>query len=308
MKHLIKYTLCYLLMLATCGCTSNATNKNVVSSDEGSKTASVNSSNSSKLNNSSQGSTVSMIESLYPEDDWREHPEDFNLIAFTFDDAPSYSSDSGNATASIIETLCKYNGAGTLFVVGKNLDQYGSKLLKHAVINGFELGNHTYAHKSVKTDAEAELWSEAENLEDFAKCQDLVEAKTGVRMKYFRPAGAHTNEVLYSAISQLGMPCVAGNRNEAISDWDRSVKSWQIAERILNNTYDGAIILLHGWNPETAEAIKLVCDRLYKQGYRFCTVDELFYYKGKTSADVPADSTVYGFDPETGEIQTTRGY
>ena len=308
MKRLIKYALCYLFVLATCGCTSIAADTNTASSNGSSKTTSVNSNNSSKHNNSSKGSSVSIIASLYPEDDWREHPEDFNLIAFTFDDAPSYSSDSGNATASIIETFCKYNGAGTLFIVGKNLDQNGSKLLKHALINGFELGNHTYSHKSVKTDTEAELWTEAENLEDFAKCQDLVEAKTGVTMKYFRPAGAHTNEALYSATSQLGLPCVVGNRNEVISDWDRSVKSWQIAERILNNTYDGAIILLHGWNSETAEAIKLVCDRLYKQGYRFCTVDELFYYKGKTAADVPANSTVYGFDPETGEIQTTRGY
>lgn len=125
-----------------------------------------NSDNSSKevdavSNSSKQGSAESKpssapssseSDSAYPNDDWREHPEDYNLIAFTFDDAPSYSSDSGNATVSMINTMIKYNGSGTLFVQGDRLEKNGSKLLKFALDNGFELGNHTYSHKSVSTD------------------------------------------------------------------------------------------------------------------------------------------------------------
>ena len=309
MKRLIKYALCFVLIAALCGCT-NSQNKGggtVVSSDN-SKISSVSSESTSKQNNTSNESTFSTIESLFPDDDWREHPEDFNLIAFTFDDAPSYPSEGDNATTRIIETLCKYNGAGTLFITGKYIDQNGSKLLKYAVANGFELGNHTYSHKSVRTDSEGKLWTDVENRDDIEKCQTLVETELGVTMKYFRPAGAHTNEALYAATQSLGLPCIVGNRNEAISDWDNSVESWKIAERVLNNSYDGAIILLHGWNSKTAEAMSTVCETLYKQGYRFCTLDELFKYKGKTPADVPANSIVYGFDPDTGEIQTTNKY
>ena len=38
---------------------------------------------------------------------WRKHPEDFKLIALTFDDAPSYSSISDNNTVKIIDAINK---------------------------------------------------------------------------------------------------------------------------------------------------------------------------------------------------------
>lgn len=290
-----------------CGCSATQSNN----SDDISKEADSVSNSSKQGSAESKPSSVpssSESDSAYPNDDWREHPEDYNLIAFTFDDAPSYSSDSGNATVSMINTLIKYNGSGTLFVQGERLEKNGSKLLKFALDKGFELGNHTYYHKSVSTDEEGRTWTTEQNAEDFLKCHTLVEEKTGFQMKYLRPAGGHTNAAVYSAAEQMGLPCILGNRNEAISDWDSSVESWQIAERILNNSYDGAIILLHGWNPKSAKALEMACDKLYKEGYRFCTLDELFEFKGKSISDVPKNSLVYGFDPETGEIQTTRGY
>lgn len=43
------------------------------------------------------------------------------LLAFTFDDAPSFSGIGDNATTQIIDALSKYGGVGTMFVNGKIL-------------------------------------------------------------------------------------------------------------------------------------------------------------------------------------------
>lgn len=68
----------------------------------------------------------------YTEQDWRAHPGDFKLIAFTFDDAPSYSGTRNNTTA-MIDTMNKYNGSGTLFILGNNITEHGVALLEYAV-------------------------------------------------------------------------------------------------------------------------------------------------------------------------------
>lgn len=81
-----------------------------------------------------------------------------------------------------------------------------------------------------------------------------------------------------------------------------------IVERVMANAFDGAIILLHGTNNRTAEATEQLCKILYEDGYRFCTVSELFELKGIDYNDLPFNTMLYGVDPDTGEVITGKKY
>lgn len=299
---------------------SESSNDNKTSTDSSvtSKAPSTDTSAESKASSTASTSsppteTVSSDNSSKPEeetpvDDWRTHPEDYKLIALTFDDAPSYTTTSGNATTTIIDTISKYEGRGTLFVIGQNLDKNGSALLKYAVGKGFELGNHTYSHRSVVTDEIGKTWTAKENFDDFKRCSELIKTAVGTNVKYLRPSGVHTNDAVYRAADDLGLPCISGNCKMAISDWNQATTTEQIVERIFANAFDGAIILLHGNNTATANAVSSVCRILYDDGYRFCTVDELFKFKGIDPKDLPAGKLIYGVDPDTGKVITDMKY
>ena len=214
-------------------------------------------------------------------DDWRTHPQDFKLIAFTFDDAPSYSGAGNNATTKIIDTLYRYEGAGTLFVTGNSIKNNGTGLLEYALENGFELGNHTYSHPYLTELTKDEI------REEIVKVNDMVYEKLGVTLKYVRPGYGSVNSDVYDITTELGMPVIWCNGSS--SDTQSGITAEQSKNSILSTARDGGIILCHGWSDVTAEALEEACYKLYAEGYRFVTVSELFKYKGINYSDIPTD-------------------
>ena len=251
-----------------------------------------NSSDNFTSNQHSDSDVLSNIDAkTYTEQDWRAHPGDFKLIAFTFDDAPSYSGTRNNTTA-MIDTMNKYNGSGTLFILGNNITEHGVALLEYAVKKGFELGNHTYSHRSVSTDDIGKKWTAEEHYEDFKRCQDLVYEMLGIQMKWFRPSGLHTNETVFQATEKLGLPVVTCSIGT--SDWNSSTTKLDIKESVLLNAYDGGIVLMHGWASNTVAVLDEICEELYNDGYRFCTLSELFEFKGIPYDQIPRDRVIQG--------------
>ncbi|MEE0946219.1 MAG: polysaccharide deacetylase family protein [Acutalibacteraceae bacterium] len=205
---------------------------------------------------------------------WKEHPEDYKIIAFTFDDAPSYSTTNYNHTVTIIEALNKYEGAGTLFINGKQLENNGNGLLHYAVQRGFELGNHTYSH------AYLDKISKNEVVEEVTKVNEMVEQQLGIKLKYLRPGYLVVNENVFEVSKELDMPIIHCSKNISTKDYDALSTAESVKSTILNNAYDGAIVLCHGWCAPTAECIEEVCASLYERGYRFATLSELFEFRG----------------------------
>ena len=287
---------------------SSTSSVNSTVSSKVSSTSSVNSTASSKVstvssvNSTTTSSSVTSSEEETKVPDWKLNPGNYKLIALTFDDAPSHSNANSNSTVTIVKTLNKYEGAGTLFVVGKTLNSKGTSLLRYAVKNGFELGNHTYEHRSVKTDAVGKTWTAEQNRDDFKKCQDLVYQQLGITMKWLRPSGVHTNAAVYQACTELGLPCIIRDTTVATNDWNKATTQQQIEDAVINNAYDGAIVLMHSTNSTTAAALEKICSELYSQGYRFCTLSELFELRGVEYESIPRDKGINGYNPETGYI------
>ena len=251
----------------------------------------------------SNGENASYLE-VKPVEDWRTHPQDFKLIALTYDDAPTYKEAGENPSTRIIDAISKYEGRGTLFVVGKILDKNGSNLLKYALDKGFQLENHTYMHYSVKTNDIGKEWTADDNYEDFKKCQNLVKSQLGFVMKYLRPSGGHGNQALHEAACRLNLPCIHGNYYHYIRDYKQDTSPETIYDNVMYNAYDGAIIVLHGNNGRTATATERFCETLYNDGFRFCTLDELFRFKGIEHDSLPKGTMICGIDSTTGEILT----
>ena len=87
------------------------------------------------------------------------HPEDYKLIAFTFDDGPVFSEVGDNVTTKIIDSFDAYYGAATFFFTGRGLRGYGAALPEYAMIKGHELANHSDNHSTL---SEIENRSETE--------------------------------------------------------------------------------------------------------------------------------------------------
>ena len=92
----------------------------------------------------------------------------------------------------------------------------------------------------------------------------------------FRPPYIATSERMFQ---QISLPFLSGLGCE---DWLPEVDVETRIKRILDNTRDGDIFLLHDMegNEATAEALDVIIPELQKQGYVFVTASELFRRAG----------------------------
>jgi len=89
----------------------------------------------------------------------------------------------------------------TLFVVGADLARPENALtLSRAARAGHELGNHTFDHHYALS-----RLSESEVLAQIARCNDALEAATGVRPTGFRAPGYLMSDRVYAALGQCSM-------------------------------------------------------------------------------------------------------
>ncbi len=205
-------------------------------------------------------------------------------IAFTFDDAPSFSDlRDDNPSGIIVDTLKHFGGKGTFFLVGTALEKNGSRLVENALKNGFEVGNHTWSHKKL-----SEI-SKQEATEEILKLQNKVKTDFGVDMKFMRPPFCAVNQDVFEITQKLGLPVIHGSKGDGyLCDWTNDTPPEFVKEHCLNNVYSGQIILMHGYSQPTGKCIFEICDCLSKQGYSFLTLSELFAeYYGNTP--IPCD-------------------
>ncbi|MBO5912475.1 MAG: polysaccharide deacetylase family protein [Clostridia bacterium] len=232
-------------------------------------------------------------ELLVVDDSWKSHPQDYKLIAFTFDDGPTATdgSNPNNNQNKIINTLNKYAGAGTLFVIGNNINNYGVGQLQYAIDNGFEIASHTMTHANINSayltnrpDYTAQDYID----EQIKPLNDLIKKELNYDVKFLRSSNGTCPQQVIDAAAEMNMPLVFGNQNEAgttvgLKDYDSSTTSEYIYNQVMNSAYDGKVVLMHGTSSASAEALDDICRDLYIQGYRFVTLSELFEYKLKVT-------------------------
>ncbi len=277
MNKLYKVLNCLLVLSLLCGCGGNKGGENVATSD-------ISTSSDSILE-------TSETETVY-KDDWREHPEDYKLIALTFDDGPLSSSVSSDGKMiRIVNTLIKYDGAGTFFVIGKNVEKHGVAELNYAVSCGFEIGSHTYTHSDIVSasfkDKHRSYTAEDYYNDEIMPVNKMLKEKMGYDVKFIRASGAHVTDYSIDACVRAGMPIMSGNQSkygvfsEATRplDWNKETTPEHIEDAVVGYAYDGKIVILHATSETMVSILDDMCKKLYEDGYRFVTLSEMFEYK-----------------------------
>ncbi len=185
-----------------------------------------------------------------------------NVIALTFDAAWG-----DEDTPTLIDILGRYQIRATFFVVGEWVDRCGEsvKALHDA---GHEVMNHSDTHPHMPSLSRADMVAELN------RCNDKIEAITGVRPTLHRaPYGDYSNASLEAAES-IGMMTVQWDVDSL--DW-KDLSAEQITERVVSRAKSGSLVLFHNAAKHTPEALPAIIEALKAQGYSFCTASEMVY-------------------------------
>ena len=195
------------------------------------------------------------------------------MVAITLDDGPHKT-----LTERAMNAFEKYNGRGTFFELGQNMNLYPD-IVKSVYERGHEIASHTYQHAQLtKLDATALD-------EEIKKTQDACFKATGTEPTLVRPPYGAKNDAVKSAFNTYGLSMIL---------WDGDTEDWRYskatdgAQIVCNNiirdakakTGDGNIVLIHDIHENSVAGLEMALDQLSKEGYQFVTVSDLIKYKG----------------------------
>jgi peptidoglycan-N-acetylglucosamine deacetylase len=188
-------------------------------------------------------------------------PRNHKVVALTFDDGPF------SLTSKFYAVLEREHVPGTFFLIGQQVAGKAA-LLKHALRDGFALGDHSWNHANLSGDGAAAA-------RQLSSTKAAIRRATGYTPCLFRaPYGAVSAPLISEARSQ-GMNTI---------QWDVDPTDWStpgtgaIYSRIVSQTRPGSIILMHdGGGPrgQTLAALPQVIHTLKARGYEFATVPDL---------------------------------
>ncbi len=182
-------------------------------------------------------------------------------VALTFDDGPH-----ATLTPKLLDILKARHVKATFYVVGENAAEYPD-ILKRAVAEGHEIGNHSWSHPNLAKMSEETVRSQIQ------RTQDAVIHATGIAPKTLRPPyGSITERERHYLHDTFGFHIVMWSVDPM--DW-RDRNSATVGRRILAETRAGSIILSHDIHATTVDAMPNVIDSLLAKGFKFATVSEL---------------------------------
>ena len=195
------------------------------------------------------------------------------MVAITLDDGPHKT-----LTERAMNAFEKYNGRGTFFELGQNMNLYPD-IVKSVYERGHEIASHTYQHAQLpKLDATALD-------EEIKKTQEACFKACGTEPTLVRPPYGAKNDTVKSAFYSYGLSMIL---------WDGDTEDWRyskvtngaqiVCDNIIRDakakTGDGNIVLIHDIHENSVAGLEMALDQLSKEGYQFVTVSDLIKYKG----------------------------
>jgi peptidoglycan/xylan/chitin deacetylase (PgdA/CDA1 family) len=212
----------------------------------------------------------SMIEKDADGDSRQEHFDDLEEIArgnhdtkeiaLTFDDGPH-----AKYTLELLSELHTLQIPATFFVVGKQAVKF-PELVQLEVIEGNEIGNHTYDHVNLTKIDPSQVPYELD------ECDTVVRHIIGTSPRFFRPPGGQVDDDVVRAAADHGY--ITTMWTEDPGDY-RRIPSELILARLKEHLKPGAIVLLHDGIPQTMAMLPEFVSYAQSQGYKFVTMSEL---------------------------------
>ena len=195
-----------------------------------------------------------------------------DAVALTFDDGPD-----GDYTPAILDTLKSRGVSATFFVIGENAELRPG-LVRRALREGHEIGNHTFTHPNL-----ALVSAQATRLE-LTATERLLEAVLDRRTSLFRPP--YFGDAEPTTIDELAPIAVAQSLGYITVGLRVDPGDWEVppADTIVRRTLDqlsegrGNIVLLHdggGDRAATVAALGPLIDSVRARGLTLTTVTDL---------------------------------
>ena len=187
---------------------------------------------------------------------------DEKVLYLTFD--AGY--ENGNI-AKILDTLKAHNARAAFFVLA-HLIKNDTDLVRRMQNEGHLVCNHTSRHKDMSKMSDADFEAELRSLENTA-------AEYGIEIaKFYRPPEGRFSEENLICADKLGYTTVFWS--VAYADWDNAKQPPRDRAKklLLDNTHNGAVILLHPTSATNAAILDELLTAWENEGYRFGTLDE----------------------------------
>lgn len=194
-------------------------------------------------------------------------------IAFlTFDDGPSC------LTSSYLDILKEEGVKATFFIIGQQIDNDMSDIIRREIDEGHEVGIHTYCHVANEIYA-----TEDSCYKDVIKIKDQLESQFDYKAKLVRFPWGSANRYMnpfrtniIDRIHEIGLEYEDWNVSAEDSVGTPTVESIMRNIRKDYKKYDEPVILMHdsGCNKKTLEALRGIIKELKEDGYSFGTLSE----------------------------------
>ncbi|MBQ4565197.1 MAG: polysaccharide deacetylase family protein [Oscillospiraceae bacterium] len=189
------------------------------------------------------------------------------LIALTFDDGPGYY------TASLLDGLAERGVKATFFMLGECAENY-PETVRRVFNEGHEIAQHTYSHPALTTKSNEQIRWQLDTTDQ------ILDECIGMDLDYIlRPPYGDRND---RVLSVIGCPSIIWSVDSR--DWE-SLNSYSVCNTIVNNSFDGAIVLVHDIHRTSVPGALMAVDELLDRGYEFVTVSELYRRRGQPLED-----------------------
>ncbi|KIY20747.1 MULTISPECIES: polysaccharide deacetylase family protein [Mesobacillus] len=198
------------------------------------------------------------LSDLPPQAIYKGHP-DKPMVSFIINVAW------GNEYLSeILATLKKHHITTSFFLEGRWVKN-NPGMAKMIADAGHEIGNHSFTHPDMKQLSAAKI------NEEISKTDEVIEAVTGKRTKWFAPpSGSYKDEVVD----------IAAARSLGTVMWSVDTIDWQkptpekLISRVMGKVHNGALILMHPTEP-TALSLDQLITEIKGKGLQIGTVSDM---------------------------------
>lgn len=182
----------------------------------------------------------------------------YKMVALTYDDGGARGT-----TRGVLDHLRDYGAQATFFVVGKRCHNNQDMLVRQQD-GKHSIQSHSYTHSYTEEMHAGDAQKEKQMM------IELLGGITGVVPTMMRAPGG---DFRYYVAREIGYPMIQWS----LASGDSGNKHYdQIADRVISNAKDGAVILMHDINPGCPIYTKKILQNLTERGILCVTVEELF--------------------------------
>lgn len=153
----------------------------------------------------------------------------------------------------------------TFFVTGRFASKFPDHV-KQIENAGHEIGNHGYSHNH------PDRTGFKENQLEISRTEEELKKVVEKPAKLYAPPYGECSPPVVEAADKLGYKTIMWTVDTV--DWQRGKTGQGIAQKIISNAQNGAIILMHP-KKVTLDALPIIIEELKSQGYEFKKISQI---------------------------------